>query len=228
MSKCFQSGKTYQTLIYQRLCNLFGKLTPDYCIIKEVEGAKSGPDIRLISQLYNIGIECKNKGAFEGGSKKMTYDGQRLVFSDFDSIHSRILDNRIIYQGLNLPWYEGKKSDDEWSKVKSVFEPDIYIEANDNSISEYYKNVGTFYLQIEELGLYHTGDDVFEIGVPYFKCPIKLRIRISKHKKKGIPTDVTGALIYNKYALVKSPYSLDINGFLPKSLKLDENTIIVF
>lgn len=224
MSKCFESGKTYQTLIYQQLCNLFG----DYCIIKEVEGAKSGSDICLITQLHTIGIECKNKGAFEGGSKKMTYNGTRLVFNDFNSIHGRILGNLTIYQGLNLPWYEGKKSNDEWNKVKSVFEPDIYIEANNNSISEYYKSVGTFYLQIEELGLYHTGNDVFELGVPYFECPIKLRIRTSKHKVKGTPTDVTGSLIYNKNALIKSPYTLDLNGFLPKLFKLDENTIIVF
>lgn len=224
MSNCFQSGKTYQTFIYERLSDLFETLIPHHCIIKEVEGAKSGPDIRL----NNIGIECKNKGAFEGGSKKMTHDGKRLIFTDFDSIHSKILDNLIIYQGLNLPWYEGKKSDNDWNKVKLIFEPDVYIEANDNSISEYYKNVGTFYIQIEEMGLFHTGDDVLKIGVPYFQCPIKLRIRTSKHKKKGIPTDVTGALIYNKLTLKKSPYSLDLNGILPKSITLNENTIILF
>ena len=74
------------------------------------------------------------------------------------------------------------------------------------------------YIQIENKGLYHTGEDPLNLGVPYFSCEeTNLRIRSTKHKKNGICTDVTAALQYNKRRLVKSLFSLD--GILPPSMK---------
>jgi hypothetical protein len=214
-SKAFASGKKYQTNICGILNNL--EINGIKCNAIEVEGAKAGADISLISHA-NIGIETKNKGAFEGGCKKMTYNKihKRLEIVD-KSIHKSILGDSIIYDGMNLPWYEGNKNMEEWSKVKSVFSKDIYLSANNNSISEYYRDSGVAYIQIENKGLYHTGEDPLNIGVPYFSCEIKLRIRSTKHKKNGISTDVTAALQYNKKNIVKSPFSLD--GILPPSMK---------
>ena len=214
-SKSFASGKKYQTKICEIINNLKINDIPINAI--EVEGAKAGADISLISHL-KIGIETKNKGAFEGGCKKMTYNqiNKRLEIAD-KSIHNTIIGNNIIYDGLNLPWYEGKKSIEEWNKVKSIFSKDIYLSANDNAISEYYRKSGVAYIQIENKGLYHTGEDPLNIGVPYFVCEIKLRIRSTKHKKNGICTDITAALQYNKRKIAKSLFSLD--GILPPSMK---------
>ena len=214
-SKSFASGKKYQTKICEIINNLQINDIPVNAI--EVEGAKAGADISLISH-SNIGIETKNKGAFEGGCKKMTYNqiNKRLEIAD-ESIHNTIIGNNIIYDGLNLPWYEGKKSIEEWNEVKSIFSKDIYLSASDNAISEYYRKSGVVYIQIENKGLYHTGEDPLSIGVPYFICEIKLRIRSTKHKKNGICTDVTAALQYDKRKIAKSPFSLD--GILPPSIK---------
>lgn len=219
MPKPFKSGKAYQNAIFERLLKLINFAVAD-CVVTEVKGAKSGSDILVTYNNFNIGLECKNRNAFEGGSKKMKYDGKRLIFEDNNSIHSNILGNAIIYDGLNLPWYEGKRNVDDWNQVEQVFRKDVYIEASDDSISSYYMNIGTFYIQIEGMGLYHTGNDILNVGVPFFCCSISLRIRSSKHKKKGIPTDITGALVYNKKSIPVSCYSLDIDGKLPKYISL--------
>ena len=216
MSKSFLNGKNYQHSIFHRLIDVMNFVG----LVKEVEGSKSGPDIRFILNNLDIGLECKNKGSFEGGSLKLSFDKNRLVFVDETSIHSKILGNDTIYDGLNLPWYDGKRNYEDWTEVKAVFEKDIYKKATDDSISEYYKSIGTYYIQIEGKGLYHTGLDILNAGVPFFSCPINLRIRSSKHKKNGIPTDITGALIYNKRNLQKSCYSLDVDGKLPKYINL--------
>lgn len=214
-SKSFAAGKNYQT----RVCENINKMecNGERFTASEVEGAKAGPDITLKSH-SNIGIETKNKGAFEGGCKKMTYnDTEKRLEIPEDSIHKAILGDTIIYDGLNLPWYEGKKSKEEWDKVASVIK-DFYIPANNDAISKYYREGGVAYIQIENKGLYHTGEDPLNLGVPYFSCEeTKLRIRSTKHKKNGICTDVTAALQYNKRRLVKSLFSLD--GILPSSMK---------
>jgi hypothetical protein len=218
-SKCFASGKKYQTKICENINNI--EYNGKRCYAVEVEGAKAGKDIVLklpqLSELNN-GIETKNGGAFEGGCKKMIYNNidKRLEIAE-ESIHKTILGDSIIYEGMNLPWYEGKKSMEEWDKVKSIFNKDIYLAANNDAISKYYREGGVAYIQIENRGLYHTGEDPLNIGVPYFECEIKLRIRSTKHKKNGICTDVTAALQYNKRQLVKSQFSLD--GILPPSMK---------
>lgn len=203
-------------MVYSRLCGL--TLDNEPCNAKEVEGAKAGSDIQLTTSRGVVGIECKNKGAFEGGVKKMTYNGSRLEIAE-ESIHRRILGDKIVYQGMNLPWYCDKRTAEDWNEVKSIFGKDEYIEADCDAVSNYYADVGTHYIQIEGHGLYHTGSDILGFGVPYFTCPIKLRIRTTKHKNKaGIPTDVTAALQFDKKSLAKSIYSLDDPRKLPPSM----------
>lgn len=77
----------------------------------------------------------------------------------------------------------------------------------------YYKGKGVHYIQIEKYGLYHTGNDILNLGVPIFYCNQVLRIRTSKHKKKvaggRVPTDVVGDINYDKKTLIKSMYDLD-------------------
>ena len=65
---CFQSGKKYQHNIFEKLCNI--EINGNKYKIEEVEGAKSGSDIVLSIGDLKIGFEIKNKGAFEGGTKK--------------------------------------------------------------------------------------------------------------------------------------------------------------
>ena len=207
--KSFHSGQKYQHSIYEKMCKIL--INNVKYNITEVQGAGSGPDIIInnVNNRLNIGIEVKNKGAFEGASKKLEYINDSLGIKE-DCIHKDILKNIKLYNGHNLPWYEGKKAQKDYNEKKHIFDKDIYIDVEPDMISKYYKNRGTYYIIIENKGLYHTGEDVLKLDVPYFICnDTKLRIRSSKHKKNKIPTDITAALHYNKKNLKKSQYDLD-------------------
>lgn len=216
---CFKSGKSYQEKIVEKLRSIF--IYDKLYDIEEVTGAKSGPDITIKGRIEgNIGIEVKRKGAFEGGSSKMVYDHQnkKLTFLD-NTLHKEMLNNKIIYDGKNLPWYEGQKTKDHYKNVQHIFNKEIRIELPDTSMANYYKASGVHYIQVEGYGLYHTGEDILDFGVPYFECQQSLRIRSSKHKKNGIPTDVVGDINYDKKTLKKSDY--DLESSLPSVMKFE-------
>jgi hypothetical protein len=52
----------------------------------------------------------------------MIYDttGQRLVFNK-STLHSDVLGDKVIYEGKNLPWYDGIKTKPEYVKLKHIF-----------------------------------------------------------------------------------------------------------
>jgi hypothetical protein len=213
---CFSSGKSYQHHIYETLSSMTNKVI-------EVEGAKSGPDIVLYVKDQCIGLEVKNKGGFEGGSAKMTYQQDRLRFTE-DTIHHQLLGDQVVYEGRNLPYYEGKINTTDYDEVKHIFDKEISKEVSDDTMAAYYKKTGVHYIQIEGYGLYHTGHDILQLQVPFFTCEQRLRIRTSKHKKNGVPTDVVGDINYNKKTLSKSPFDIEhtlpneMNGMKTKSL----------
>lgn len=215
---CFKSGIEYQHSICEKLKQI--QFNNESYIVEEVKGAKDGPDIILHHRDLQIGFEVKRKAAFEGGSKKMIYGENRLLFPE-GSLHDYLLSDRSIYEGKNLPYYEGKKSKADYLPVKHIFDQDIYIDITNDTMSNYYKRTGVYYIQIEGNGIYHTGEDILSLGVPLFNCSQRLRIRTSKHKnKEGVPTDVVGDINYNKKTLVKSPFNLD--SILPSNMTLPE------
>jgi hypothetical protein len=209
----FKEGKAYQHNIAQKMSKM--RFDNKCYSVEEVEGAKSGADICIVREHDRIGVEIKDNGAFEGGSIKMKYDDsqKRLVFSDINSLHQKYLGNTILYNGLNLPWYEGKQTVEEYEPLADIFDKEVRIPISSASMSEYYRGKNVYYIQIERYGLYHTGNDILKLGVPLFECDQCLRIRTSKHKKKinnkRVPTDVVGDINYNKKTLKKSVYDLD-------------------
>ena len=202
---CFSSGKSYQHHIYEMLSRV--TMGHPYKVI-EVDGAKSGPDIVMNVNDQCIGWEVKNKGGFEGGSAKMTYNGDRLRFAE-DTIHHQLLGDQLVYDGKNLPYYEGKTDATDYEAVKHIFHKELSKDVPCDTMAMYYKQTGVHYIQIEGYGLYHTGHDILQLQVPFFACEQRLRIRTSKHKKNGIPTDVVGDINYNKKTLSKSPFDID-------------------
>ncbi len=213
-SKSFLNGKRYQTSVFAKCCQLV--FQEQRCSAIEVEGAKPGTDVTLSYGSVSHGIETKVSGAFEGGGVKVYFEGGRYIIHG-ECIHKYILGDTSLYGNIALPWYQGKRTEHDWEQVKDQF-PDFYIHAPSTAVSEYYKTAGSSYIQIENHGLYHTGEDPMQLGVPFFDCPTRLRIRVSKHKKKGIPTDVTAALVYTKPP--KSPFSLDGTLPLPSALQV--------
>jgi len=221
---CFKNGKQYQHLV----ALLMSKIRiDDTCYpVEEVSGSKSGSDILMDIPPYGkIGIEVKNKGAFEGGSIKMVYSQplEKLVFPE-ETIHHHCLGDIQVYDGKNLPWYEGKRTTTDYKNNSVVFDKEVKMPILATTMSDYYKKNGVHYIQIEKYGFYHTGNDILQLGVPFFECEQYLRIRTSKHKAKidgiRVPTDVVGDINYNKKSLKVSMY--DLNGTLPPSMKVAE------
>lgn len=218
----FKYGNEYERKIHSILSRV--TYNGESFIINANAGAKAGSDIVIKTAgvgegMKQVGFEVKDAGAFEGGAKKLTYcNVKKTLCVQENSIHKDIIGDRILYGGANFPWYCDKKGVEDWKAVEDVFKPEIYIDAPSDAVANYYKRVGTHYIQIEKYGLFHTGLDILDLGVPFFTTNIRLRIRSSKHIKNGIPTDITAALQYDKKALPKSPYSLD--GLLPPSMRL--------
>lgn len=207
ISTCLHSGMEYEKRISNIIKNL--KYNDTRIHVGETAGARNDC-IDIPIQIGNIksGIEAKNLGAFEGGSKKLypTQCGMRI---QEECIHKNIIGSRVLYDGAILPWNDGKKTAEDWTAVEHIFKPDIYIDAPCESIAEYYERKGANYIQVEGYGLYHTGNDIFSLGVPKFECDVKLRIRSTKHIKNGIPTDITAGLQFNRKTLKKSTYCLE-------------------
>jgi len=210
----FKNGIRYQHEIARKINNIYlrGEIYP----VEEVDGAEAGSDIRWYTPVGVIGIEVKNAGAFEGGSSKMEYDPVqgRLVFPAKSPLHQHCLGDNRIYGGKNLPHYEGRRTLDD------TFREDIRMPISNTTMCQYYKRKGTHYIAIQGFGIYHTGDDILGLGVPLFECEQTLRIRTSKHKKNGMPTDVVGDINYDKNSLVKSPYNFDADGKLPLCMSM--------
>jgi hypothetical protein len=112
------------------------------------------------------------------------------------------------------PFLHTKLTESEWNKIKNNY-TDKYYECDDDMISRVYRLKGTNYIQLETKGLYHTGNDVHNFGVPYFKCPQRLRVRCKIHRGK-VPSSVMASLNPSLKDLSPSPYSLDNESKFPK------------
>jgi hypothetical protein len=183
----------------------------------DTAGAGHGNDIAVIYQERNIGIEAKNKGAFEGGGTKLTHNQIAWVT---DSFLKPVIDMVNPYDGRIPSCLAGTdRSLATWNKEKNEFK-DMYVDMPETSISDYYRTKGSQYIQVEGKGLYHTGEDPMNLGVPLFSVSTRLRIRLTKHKKKGVPTDMTAALVFKRRDLTKSTFCFQTN--LPSSIQMME------
>jgi hypothetical protein len=216
----FKKGRAYELKMADRLAALAYKSTSVQ--VGATAAATANPDIPLTipmpAETLKINIEAKNKGAFEGGCKKLDSTPQGMQIIE-DCIQKFIMGDKALYNGAILPWTQGLKTPEDWQKEKHIFEKDVYMEAAEDAVAMYYASKGTHYIQIEGKGLYHTGADPLDLGVPMFKSKVSLRIRCTKHMRKiggsRVPTDITAALQFNRRALVASPYTLDEGGQLP-------------
>lgn len=165
-----------------------------------------------------IGLEAKNLGTSEGGQRAFVLQDDKLMIPDLgrNRIHRACLPHDFVpFEGRIPSFKRGDLSRETWDKERELFR-DQHIRCSPTAIAEYYRMKGSSYIQIQGMGLYHTGVDVCGWGVPLFKCPTRMRIRCKTHKG-NVPTTVQAALNYNKDRLEKSPYCL-FDERLPPSL----------
>jgi hypothetical protein len=111
----------------------------------------------------------------------------------------------------------------EWQQEAHNFK-DAYYCIPSNSIARAYNLRGVHYIQVKGHGLFHTGKDVCDFGVPLFSCNQRLRIRCKRHGKKcsvtgkNIPSSVMASFRPILSTLGKSSVSLDNIDCVPRGL----------
>lgn len=157
-------------------------------------GGGRGQDIPTVIEGVEIGWEAKNGGAFEGGGTTLYEKDGRLVVPEKAPLLSSLFADHI-------PW--GR------IPAKGEHMEDDYKEVPPDSLANYYKEKGTTYVIVEGKGLYHTGVDVLHLGVPYMTVQgIRLRTRVTKHMKNGVPTDVSTAIVFPRKNLQPSEFCI--------------------
>ena len=209
-----KKGLEYEIAVSNKLKEL------GYLVQEMTGGATKGHDIVFNKDDLKICLECKDKGAFEGGGKVLKPCEKGLGIVD-NCLHKELLGDYIPFGGKVPEFLKGDKTLETWLKQKDDFK-DEYLEMDKKTITKYYKNKGVHYIQIEGLGLYHTGLttstgqvssvldlaglDILKLGCPEFECEIKMRIRCKRHTSSTMPSSVQAALIYKRKSIKKSSY----------------------
>jgi len=163
-------------------------------------GGGHGVDVPTVINGITVGFEVGTRGKFEGGGCTLrAIDGQ-LVIPDSKPLLRDLMGDYKPWDGVVPPLTQ--------------ICPDDRKPVPRDSVANYYRAKGAHYISLEGRGVYHTGEDVLNLGVPLFAAEgIFLRTRVTKHMKKGKPTDYTTALVFPPSYLPTSPYSF--NGPLP-------------
>jgi len=141
------------------------------------------------------------------------------------TVFETIIGAANLFGGKTPTFLEHPVTHSEWTAIKKETPEfkDTYISCGDNTISQLYKAKGCQYIQVDGKGLYHTGEDTCDFGVPYFECPQRIRIRLKVHtrsnKKGHMCLSVMAAAQPVKLKdLIASKFSLDAAAKLPPSL----------
>jgi hypothetical protein len=175
--------------------------------VAPIAGAGDGTDVPTTWTSLAVGWECKRRNAFEAGSRKMTLVDGRLVLPE-DGLHKILLGDVVPFEGA-LPTFL-TECVQSWTPEEAARFRDIRLPVDSGAAAQYYAAKGTHYIVVEGRGVYHTGEDILGLGVPMFLCPLTLRIRTSKHKRKlpdgtRAPTDVVVDINYKARSLPPTP-----------------------
>lgn len=220
MSSAFLSGANYEARIARRLTSLYwAKNAAPVRLVQPPAGATHGNDIQIIApdgcEPSIINIEVKTASAIEAGQRtmKLSECRTRLVLpkGPHNDLHRYCLPAGFQpFRGRIPSFVLGHRSYRLWRSEKRHFRSEYIAIEDADIISRYYKNKGCHYIQLESLGLFHTGENPCEFDVPLFTCRTRLRIRCKQHGSSSLPSSVTCALeICDKNRLAPSPYCLE-------------------
>jgi hypothetical protein len=166
-----------------------------------------------------IGLEIKTCGAVEAGQRsfKLTTERdprqRRLVIPDNaqNQIHRYCIPCGFQpFKGRVPSFMLGDRSLKTWLAEKRHFRSEYIAIPEPDIIARYYQRKGSDYIQIQNLGLFHTGSDPCGFGVPLFSCAIRMRVRCKQHGSISVPSSVLAALeIVDRAKLAPSPYCLE-------------------
>jgi len=209
-----ENGVAYEHKIRTLLtCYTYNEL--ELHVSESTASGGHGQDIQFRVADITVNLECKDQGAFEGGGKTYKNVENVLVIPE-ECLHKRLLGDYRPFEGRIPSFLKGDKTLVTWEAEKHLFK-DEYKEAPDTTVATYYRSKGIHYIQFEKKGLYTTGHDILELGVPLFKCETRFRIRCKRHRSSTMPSSVQASLTYTKKSIAPSPF--DLQKKLPSKFK---------
>lgn len=136
-------------------------------------------------------IEAKTKKAFEFGSKKFQFKNGRFELPDHPLFRAFFPPDFQPYNGFVPTFLRGDPSQETLKRdrleQKEKGNPLEVRFAVDDSLlaAKYYAAKGVNYVQIEGRGLYHTGFDEYNIGLPILEMQMQVRFRCKTHKSNA-------------------------------------------
>jgi len=157
-------------------------------------------------------VEAKTKNAFEFGSKKFQFKNGKFELPDHPLLRSFFPVDFQPFAGFVPSFLRGDSSQEalyrDRREQKVLGNPlDVKFKVDDPlAAAKYYAAKGVHYVQIEGRGLYHTGCDVLNLGVPLLTMSMQVRFRCKTHKT-NTNHSVQAQLNY-VHPPPKSPYDL--------------------
>ena len=173
---------------------------------------KDAPDIDASLCDGPFKVEAKTKNAFEFGSKKFQYKNGRFELPNHPLIRAFFPPDFQPYNGFVPSFLRGDASQDalcrDRREQKALGNPlDVSFLVDDPlAAARYYAAKGVNYVQIEGRGLYHTGSDPRNLGLPILEMQMRVRFRCKTHKSNSGHS--VQAQLNQVRPPVKSPYDL--------------------
>lgn len=161
--------------------------------LDQTAGSTNAQDVVLVVSGQEYGVEVKSKKASEGGQKMFQFRDNRLILDD--QYFSSLIGDYVPFKGEVPSFLKGDKSIEVWMIEKGMFKGE-YISVENDAVTRYYANKGSSYIYIESKGLYHTGEDPCQFGVPEFRGVTRMRIRCKQHGKSSVPGSVMASLVF--------------------------------
>lgn len=173
---------------------------------------KNAPDIDAHCCDGPLLIEAKTKKGFEFGSSKFQFMNGKYELPDNPLIQSQFPSNFQPFNGFIPSFLRGDPSQealyrdrDEQEKLGNPL--DVRFPVNDPLLAaKYYAAKRVNYIQIQGRGLYHTGFDAYNLGVPILSMLIQIRYRCKTHKS-NLSHSVQAQINYVELPS-RSPYDL--------------------
>jgi hypothetical protein len=173
--------------------------------LDQTAGSTSAHDVTLVVDKQLYGVEVKSKNASEGGQKMFRVRDDHLVMED--EYFASLIGDHVPFRGRVPSFLRGDTSQDTWMNEKQHFKGE-YIPVGNDAVTRYYANKGSKYIYIESKGLFHTGEDPCQFGVPEFRGETRVRIRCKQHGKSPVPGSIMASLVY-KHPREKSNFILE-------------------
>lgn len=175
-------------------------------------GSGHGNDIEFLLPDHSMcSLETKHNSD-EFGGKTFRLVNERLELPD-SVIKTFISEDYVPFGGRIPSFLRGDRTVATWENEKHLFKDEYLDLVNLNGPADYYISKGAHYIQVKGRGLYHTGEDILNLGVPFFRPNVvKIRIRAKRHHGKGVPpTSVQASFNVKLRDLERSDYDIETN-----------------